>query len=66
MKFQTGRESKSSCQANPSAGWDICPADGGILQNKKSRRSSLERREVGGQGERLDFFLGYFLGNAKK
>ena len=33
MKFEAGRESKSFCQANPSAGWDICPADGGGLRN---------------------------------
>ena len=58
---------KIPASANPSAGCDICPADGGILQKQKPRRSSSERREAGRpRRERPSFFLGYFLGNAKK
>jgi len=53
--------------ANPSWACDICAQDGGILQKQNPRRSSSERREIGGsKGESLGFFLGYFLGNAKK
>jgi len=29
------RDRKNSCPANPSAGWDICPADGGRLLPQK-------------------------------
>ena len=43
--------------ANPSAGHISHPADGGILQKQNPRRSSSERREVGGsKGESLGSF----------
>ncbi len=68
MKFQTGRESKSFCQANPSAGWDICPADGGGLRNFAFPpffvRTADGEGGPGGNG-RADF-LWYFLCSATK
>jgi len=58
---------KTFANASPSAGCDICPADGGILQNKKPDGGCLAVGCQGeSQGERLGFLLGYFLGNAKK
>jgi len=66
FQTKTGKQ-KPLPNANPSAGWDICPADGGHLQKQNPRRSSSERREAGGsKGESLGFLLGYFLENAKK
>ena len=60
-------KAKTLANSKPILGVRLCAQDGGLLQNKKPRRSSLERREAGGpQGERLGFLLGYFLGNAKK
>jgi hypothetical protein len=68
MKFEAGRESKSFCQANPSAGWDICPADGGGLRNFAFPPFFFRTADgEGGPGGnvRADF-LWYFLCSATK
>jgi hypothetical protein len=36
--FKQDATAKILANADPSAGWDICPADGGILQKQKNRR----------------------------
>ena len=63
-KFQTKtRKQKLLPTANPSWACDICAQDGGLLQKQNPRRSSSERREIGGsQGERLGALLPPLLG----